>query len=266
MINREKKKNTKNLIFLEQEKNETALMLAFRVISMHKEDFNLSITDIAKILLCDRQWVVNNVKDNVKHIFLNAIYRNFLNNVSIEHFGETLYLNDYYYFSRADFYQWLKNNTIISRQTIKLDINEYSKDILKFEELTAKYIENLKSLKSLSEIKFIKTKYHCDVEETLNSVGKCFYNSAVNVTKRNAAEVIINEENLPETFTSIKILKADIGKSLEIVYRMLYEIGAIKYTIATSLVRYDANPPQILQNHNSLILTIPFKLYIENIS
>ncbi len=258
-----KSKKDKNLIFLEKKEDETPLMMAFRIISMYEKDFNLTIKDISQILLCERQWVIKNIRDNVKHIFLNDKYRKFLNEVSNEHEVKSVYLNDYYYFSKTDFLSWLKNNTVMTRQTIRLDISKYSNDIIKFKEITHTYREEIKLIrKSSKEFKEREIKYQYDIQEILNDVGKRYLNSSVNATKRNAKELIINNEMLPETFTSIKVLKTQMDRSLEIVYRRLYEIGAIKYTIANSLVRYDANPSIIPIENESVIVTIPYEIYI----
>ena len=79
MAHRGKKKEDKNLVFIEKSSDEqSSLTIGLRVISMYNSDFNLTIKEIGEILLCDRQWVVKYVKDNVKHIFLNETYRRFL--------------------------------------------------------------------------------------------------------------------------------------------------------------------------------------------
>ena len=74
MKHKPKTKESKNLIYIEKEsKEESSLAIAFKVLMMYESDFNLSITDIANILKCERQWVVRNIRDNVKCIFSSYI-------------------------------------------------------------------------------------------------------------------------------------------------------------------------------------------------
>lgn len=228
--------------------NSNAAEVAQKIWDMYDEEYNLTIKEICNILLCDRQWVVKNVLDNVKHIFLNEKIRVFLIRYRLNNYSDSIYLKDYYYLSRIDFYRWLNENTVKTRQTIMVDLIDYSKDKEAFRENIKKYSENIANIMKKKSgipqsllLKQEKIEFEGRLIELLTKRGKKIFNP-VDVTSRKVPEIeVTNVEVLPEEFTSIKEMKNDIGKSLEIVYRSLYKYGAIKYTIAGSLVRYDKN-------------------------
>lgn len=228
--------------------NSNAAEVAQKIWDMYDEEYNLTIKEICNILLCDRQWVVKNVLDNVKHIFLNEKIRVFLIRYRLNNYSDPIYLKDYYYLSRIDFYRWLNENTVKTRQTIMVDLIDYSKDKEAFRENIKKYSENIANIMKKKSgipqsllLKQEKIEFEGRLIELLTKRGKKIFNP-VDVTSRKVPEIeVTNVEVLPEEFTSIKEMKNDIGKSLEIVYRSLYKYGAIKYTIAGSLVRYDKN-------------------------
>ena len=262
MAHRCKNKEDKNLVWIEKTfDEESTLNVAINVLHMYDSDFNLTIREISEILLCDRQWVVKHVKDNVKHIFLNENYRQFLRLISAEHWDELVILKDYYYFSRTDFYRWLKENTVITRQTIMVDLSNYCEDQVKFRKETDKYFDALKDAKTIMQRMNIELEYNSRVYKSLDKIGRKCFDNKVTVTERKATAVVLKDEKLPRKFTSIKLLKSDINKSLEIVYRELYKYGALKYTIAMSLVRYDGEFSVGGSDKYSFLITVPYEMF-----
>jgi len=271
MKHKRKSKKDKNLVYIEKiNEDESSLIVALKVISMYENDYNLTLTKIASIFKCERQWVTKYVQDNVKHIFLNDRYRAYLMEVdktrSINEKG--LYLKDYYYFSRVDFFRWLKNNTVATRQAQRMDINIYSADFSEFKRITNEYREVLKKAKNYISVGMATMDYENNLEKTLIPFGQKVFSKRLGVTNRkNTKEVRIKNFELPEGFTSIKELKKDCGKSLEIVYRDLFRCGAIKYTIAESLVRYDNNPTMDYEESDyPYAITIPYEYYIKEVT
>lgn len=262
MAHKKKSKDDKNLVWIEQEQsNKSKLSIALEVLDMYESDFNLTIAEICCILLCDRQWVVQNVKDNVKHIFLNENYRQFLILINAEHRDYDVKLVDYYYFSRSDFYNWLEENTVVTRQTIMIDISTYCDDQQDYQIATKEYIKAKNEMEDSLGMLKINFQYYDKVYKLLNKTGKKYFENRVSVVERKANPVVLNNVELPSKFTSIKILKADINKSLEIVYRDLYKYGALKYTIANSLVRYDdAFRLNCFSGDYPFIITIPYEI------
>lgn len=262
MAHKGKKKEDKNLVWLEKAKDdESSLRVAIHALNLYSNDYNLTIREIGEILLCDRQWVLKYVKEEVKHIFLNETYRNFLSRISPTYMGKRIILKDYYYFSRQDFYRWLKENTVISRQTFVVDLSLCCDNYSKYKELTDSYYKEISKAKNEMKRVAAKINYHLNMYEMLSEVGKEFYDNRVEPTKRKADHVIIKDTELPKKFTSIKILKEEINKSLEIVYRNLYMCGALKYTIANSLVRYDSEwDKDIVRDEYSFLITIPYSM------
>lgn len=265
----ERKEYDKNLVWIEPPKeSKDAVKVALKVWGMYEDDFNLTISDICKVLLCERKWVENHVKEEVKHIFLNSPFRKFLNIfnatefLSIDEENQPVILKDYYYFSRKDFYKWLKKNTVITRQTIKIDILDYCEDKEMFLKLAKEYNKNLKGACSLLEIGVLHEKFIIEAGETLNDTGKILITNKVDATKRHALEINVTRKyNLPDRFTTIKDIKKDIDKSLEMAYRNLYLNGALKYKIHDSLTRYDLNYNHAgASEEGKYIITIPYKL------
>lgn len=260
MVHKKKSKDDKNLVWIEQgDSDKSKLKIALEVLNMYEDDFNLTIAEICSILLCDRQWVVKNVKDNVKHIFLNENYRQFLMLINAEHRDSNVRLVDYYYFSRSDFYSWLEENTVVTRQTIRIDLSEFCEDEKAYKKATDTYHDGLKTAPTIFKIAKLRAKYYEKVYETLNEKGKELFENIVDETKRDA-EAVVCDVGFPDNFTSVKVLKSEIGKSLEIVYRKLYLAGAYKYTILDSLVRYDYNNCLNINSGSeySFMATVPF--------
>ena len=271
MAHKPKTKDDKNLVYIEKRKeDESSLTIAHRVISMYKDDYNLTISEVSSILKCERQWVIKYVLDNVKHIFLNDKYRAFLMEIDRTHSltKEKLYLKDYYYFSRTDFFKWLKDNTVATKQTQRLDINFYSADISEFKKITDEYREVLSRAKNPISVGMAIITYEDNLKETLTPVGKEIFSKKLGVTKRKETkEIILQDFELPENLVSVKNMKSWYGKSLEIIYRDLYKYGAIKYTIAGSLVRYDEffNVEEYAKSEYSYPIIIPYEYYINEI-
>lgn len=269
MTHRRKSKEDKNLIYIEN-KDESSVTIASKIILMYEDDFNLTISEIVSILKCERQWVTKYVQENVKHIFLNDRYRAFLMEIGREYSltEEKLYLKDYYYFSRTDFSRWLKENTVATKQTQRLDINIYSADISEFKRITDEYREVLKGAKNSISVGIATITYEDKVKNTLTPIGQKIFNKRLGVTNRKEiSEVRLKKFELPESLVSIKELKNLYGKSLEIVYRDLFRCGAIKYTIAGSLVRYDENFTMENYKHSdySYTITIPYEYYLRKV-
>lgn len=261
-----KSKDDKNLVYIEKESDDTSsLTVAFNVLRMYESDFNLTISDIADILQCERQWVVKNVRDNVKHIFLNDTYRSFLMNVNAQHgiCSEMIYLKDYYYFSRKDFYKWLKKNTVATKQTQMIDINLYSNNLEEFNRISKEFAEAMKEAKTSIARGVARMKYEDNIRDTLSKEGKDIYSYRLGVTNRGKVKGIkLKKFDLPDKLVSIKNLKGD--SSLEIIYRELFRLGSIKYTIANSLVRY--NEKYIADykvSGNPFLITIPYEIYLK---
>lgn len=266
-MHRFKSKNDKNLVYIEKKSDDTSsLKVAIDVLNMYESDFNLTIADISNILQCERQWVVKYVKDNVKHIFLNDRYRSFLMNVNVQYSvcSEIVYLKDYYYFSIKDFYKWLKKNTVATKQTQRIDINLYSKDLNEFDTITAEYVKALKEAKTNIDMGVARVQYENNINDTLSNEGKEIYSHRLGVTNRGKIkEVKLKNFDIPEKLISIKNLKEDT--SLEIIYRKLFKQGEIKYTISNSLVRYDKDFNNISYkvSENPHLITIPYEIYLK---
>jgi len=266
MVHKPKSKNDKNLIYIEKTSDDTSsLTVAFNVLRMYENDFNLTISDIANILQCDRQWVTKYVQENVKHIFLNDIYRSFLMGVNEEYSicSERIYLKDYYYFSKEDFYKWLKKNTTATKQTQVVDINLYSKDFKEFNRVTKEYAEAIKEAKTSIMLGAARITYEDNVKKTLSDKGKELFSWKLGVTNRGKVkEVKLREFDLPNNLISIKNMKGN--NSLELVYRTLFKNGVTKYTIAKSLVRYDKDYTLDCKlSESPYLITIPYEIYLK---
>lgn len=260
-----KNKNDENLIYIEKKSDDTSsLTVAFDVLDMYDRDFNLTISEIANILQCERQWVTKYVQNNVKHIFLNDRYRSFLMTINAQYgICERIYLKDYYYFSRSDFYKWLKKNTVATKQTQRIDINLYSTDLKRYNTTTEQFEDAMSKAKTLIARGGLIIQYEDKIRELLSDEGKEIYSYRLGVTNRSKVkEVKLKKFELPDEFISIKNLKGD--SSLELVYRRLFRSGAIKYAIANSLVRYSNSIVIDYEVSDSPhLITIPYEVYLK---
>lgn len=269
-----KSKEEKNLIYIEKETTEEDFTrLALKILRMYDEDFNLTIKEISSILQCNRKWVERYVKDEVKHIFLNNRIRNILleknREYSVTYIEDNL--KDYYYFSRKDFYNWLKNNTVATKQTQLIDINIYSNNILDFKKATEEYYDDMKGARNSLSIGMSKIEYEEKINETLSYYGKKFFSERLKETRRGKVDSVRLENfEIPQKLISVKNLKEYYKTNNdETIYRDLFKRGAIKYTIAGRLVRYDNNFWSEGQDYevseNPYIIIVPYKYYLEHI-
>lgn len=251
------KKNNKSLVWIDspRDSDKSPVQVASELWYMYDSDFNLSISNICDILLCDRNWVVKNVQDNVKHIFINNTMRLFMNKIDS---NRDVLLKDYYYFSRTDFYRWLMDNTKMERQTMIIDMMNYAYDKSVLAALIRKYENDKKNATSMLELGGIITAFNHDVYECVNDKGKAIYSSRQREDKRNCEFVSVSGE-LPKEFTSLKLLK-EAYKNNERVYRSLFSAGAIKYTICNSLVRFDKDYMNIKRGEFDVI--VPYSNYM----
>lgn len=260
-----KNKNEENLVYVEKKSEDTSsLTVAFDVLDMYDRDFNLTISEIANILQCERQWVAKYVQNNVKHIFLNDKYREFLMSINAQYgVRDYVYLKDYYYFSRKDFYKWLKKNTVATKQTQVFDINLYCIDLKEYDSITKEFEKAMREAKAPIVKAGLIFQYEHRINSILSDEGRKIYSYKLGDTNRGKIkEVKLKRFELPEKLVSIKNLKGD--SSLELVYRRLFRNGAIKYTIANSLVRY-SNSIEIdceVSDYPHLI-TIPYEVYLK---
>lgn len=265
-----KVQSNKNMVWIDHNMNKNIKVVALHIWDMYDDDFHLSIADICNILLCDRKWVVNNVKDNVKHIFLNE----FIRGIMMTQCEREDILKDYYYFSESDFFRWLKQNTIAERQTISVDIGKFSKNPLELKRILTSYDKALTECKTNIAKGLVNIEYYSLINETLNSDGRMLFSAKANPFKRDIKYVKVPLE-LPKKFTSLKELKKQYstGRPVnhEIIYRKLYKQGAVRYTIVnkkrlkedgveTRLVRFDS---MCLKNPEGLYdITVPYKTFL----
>ncbi|AQM58582.1 hypothetical protein [Clostridium baratii] len=268
----DRKSKNPNLVWIDKpSKSENgpknSLKVAFKILNMIDDDFNLTISDLCSIFNCERKWVENNIKPNVKHIFLNQKIRIFLRKIILEKNIDTNnMLKDYYFFSRRDLALWLKKNTKIYRQTIVIDLVDFSNNPGNFKLLKQHYINDLENTTSLIQKLALKNKFNNDILDLLTETGIELFNE-VKPNNRNCELIdVTNTEDIPSSLVSVKHLRNLSGQSNEMIYRSLYAHGALKYVIADSLVRYDADyisksiPPT-----SEHLITIPYSLYIKNI-
>lgn len=254
----DKMKNSNSIVWIDNSKEtgESPVLVAEKLWDMYDDDFNLTISDICGILLCGRNWVIDNVKNNVKHIFIGMNMRKFMTNVD----AYNRILKDYYYFSRQDFCRWLNENTIVQKQTVVVDVSKYSKNINVLRNIITKYDKDIGSANSMLEIAAINLTYNNNVYNNLNDMGKKLFSLKARSDKR-VGEFITIPYTIPESFVSIKELR-DVFVNNERVYRSLYERGAIKYTICNSLVRFDKNYINTHDTNGELDIIVPYCEYI----
>lgn len=257
----DKMKDKNNLVWINNEDIHIKDMVCL-IWEMYDDDFNLTIEEMCNILLCERRWVVDNIKNNVKHIFLNQFIRK-----CMKAYGERdiSFLKDYYFFSRSDFNRWLKENTIIERQTISIDLGEYSTSPTDLKIILSSYDNALSKCKTKLDRGIVNIQYYAKINENLTSDGKRLFSYRANEYKRNAEYIEIHEP-IPKRFTSLKHLKIHYGNN-ELIYRKLYKHGAIRYTIRNSksdsksgLVRYDYNC--FKTNGGIYNITVPYDIFL----
>lgn len=250
-------KSRSNIVWIESPKEDgkSSVQVAMDLWNMYEDDFNLTISDICKILLCDRNWVMKYVMGNVKYIFIGNTMRIFMKKIN----STREMLKDYYYFSRSDFYRWLKENTKMERQSIVIDIMDYAYDKKSFSALVDKYEHDKLNSKNMLELAAIIASFNGNIYSYLDGKGKELYSLKQREDKRRGCTFILVNEELPCKFISSKILKETYANN-ERVYRSLFSAGAIKYTICDSLVRFDSKYNEI--RRGKLDIIIPYKEYM----
>lgn len=96
------------------------------------KEFSLVPEDICSFLKCDRKYL-QRITNEIPHLFLNDKIRQILmqNKETCSDVPEVLmrtehvFLRNYYYFSRNGFITWLKTNTKISCESLKIDLADF---------------------------------------------------------------------------------------------------------------------------------------------
>ena len=256
----QKMKNSENMVWIDNNMSENITDVAFHIWDMYDSDFHLSIADICNILLCDRRWVINNVKDNVKHIFLN----NFIRTIMISQCERQQILKDYYYFSEKDFYKWLSQNIIAERQTINVDLGNYTNNPIELKRILISYEKALSNCRNNIEIGLINVEFYRKINNILDSNGKMLFLKRVSPYKRDLKHIKVSSD-IPKRFTSLKEIKENMRKDRpvnnEIVYRKLYMCGAVRYTIYNKKLLDKENKETKLVRFDSSCFCIPDGLY-----
>lgn len=252
-----KMKNKENVIWIDSHKDcsKSAVEVVNELWDMYENDFNLTISEMCNILVCDRNWVIKYVVDNVKCIFIGNHMRLFMKKVCMD----KEFIKDYYYFSRTDFQRWLKENTKAERQSIVIDMIEYANNEKSFLSLVSKYKSDKAGTNNMIDLGLIITKFNSDVYDYVNDKGKQMYSLRKREDKRNGCEFVNVDIEIPNEFTSAKELKVVFNNN-ERVYRSLFSKGAIKYTICESLVRFDKD--YYSEEEGILDIVVPYKEYM----
>lgn len=256
----QKMKNSENMVWIDNNMSNNIRDVAFHIWDMYDSDFHLSIADICNILLCDRRWVVNNIKDNVKHIFLN----DFIRDVMMNQCERQQILKDYYYFSEQDFYRWLSENIIAERQTINIDLGNHTNNPMELKRILVSYEKALSDCRNNIEIGLIKLEFYKLINDVLDSNGKMLFSKRVSPYKRDLKYIKVHSD-IPKKFTSLKEIKGNMHKDRpinnEIVYRKLYMCGAIRYTIYNKKLLNEENKETRLIRFDNSCFCIPEGLY-----
>lgn len=253
----DKMKNNPNTIWIEPPSKERhPVEVANEIWSMYDTGFDLTISEMCDMLLCNRNWIMNYVKDNVKHIFLSNHMRRFMSSISED---REVILKDYYFFDRNDFYRWLRENTVAEKQSMVIDMYDYSNDKRVLDLIVKEYRNKKYSSTHMLELASAKAEYITNVHGNLNNKGKTLFSLRSSSIKREG-EFVEVDFSQPEKFTSLKELRC-VYVNNERVYRSLYECGAIKYTICDSLVRFDGDYTNVKSGDGMFV--VPYEKYLE---
>lgn len=227
-----------NLIWLdlsEEDKTDRLHALLHAIL----KQYTLTYPIIQKRLLCSRDWVTANILYNVPHIFINArtlaVLKTFAEKEGMisDNFS---FPTSYYFFDEIEFTKWLRKNTTADRQTIIIDLSKYSpvpnycqKCILLYNNYEQSQENNKKEL--LRE-------YNDYVFSSLNEEGQNIYLRRIqDIAKREGEWGSVPFFSVPEDLVSQASMR-DVYPNRERFVRQLYKVGAVRYTISSSLVRY----------------------------
>lgn len=253
----EKMKSNPNTIWIEPPSKERhPVSVANEIWYMYDDGFDLTISEMCDILLCNRNWIMEYVKDNVKHIFLSNHIRRFMRSISND---REIILKDYYFFDRNDFYRWLRENTIAEKQSMVIDMYEYSNNKQVLDIIIREYKSKQHLANSMIELAAINAEYMTKIHGNLNPKGKELFSIRTSPVRRDGKFVEVDFLQ-PDRFASLKELR-NIYVNNERVYRSLYECGAIKYTICDSLVRFDYDYANKVSGKETFV--VPYERYLE---
>lgn len=230
------------------------------VFAMLDNIYTITIDDIMSYLHCSRQFVERYIIKEVKHIFLNNTVKGILFSNSDRDFPSNF--KNFYFFDRDDFFRFLKEHTVMTRQTISFNLYDYTENA---EKLTCE-INNYAVLKqdfiymSVQERNSIVSQYDSKIYDLLNKEGRILYKDRIrrNIERNNYPHLVVREE-FPE-----RLEKANaFGFHRETAYRNLFQLGAIKYSISikdATLIRYDASLLSLIPYLSSCVI-LPYSVY-----
>lgn len=225
--------------------------------------YTITLSDICKLLSCTSNWVRQYITPKVPHIYVKSIILYLL------HQEQKLLNNkmDQIYFHEDKLWEFISNNAIYTRQTIRIDLSQYILNTVSVDE----FQKTFHHYKTLNTTIGEKQEAWKKVLNCLNDLGLHFFKDTTVKTRAQIPAIPVsdikmefkkiqthNEINYETNFTTIKQMVSEGYKNNETCYNHFYKNGCIKAKFSGK--SYFINPNKTIAE---CMITVPYFLYLE---
>lgn len=123
------------LIFIEPpNKQRTAADVANEIFKLLQSEYVYTTSDLCELFLCDRQWVEQTIRPNVKHILITYYFRKYLlSSPSLSDHLRDMLNKGFYFYSASDLQKFWRENAVAERKKKLIDLASYRNGCSVFE-------------------------------------------------------------------------------------------------------------------------------------
>ena len=104
------------------------LMVAAEAVHLLRSEYCYTTAALCDLFLCDRQWIDKTFRPEVRHIFLNRFFRQYiLEHVSLTDREKATLMQGFYFYSRPALQDYWRNHVAAERKTRLIDLADYQK-------------------------------------------------------------------------------------------------------------------------------------------
>ena len=214
-----------------------------------EDGYDLSIADITRQMKISRAHFERTIKEHIPNVWAS---RKAVDLLAAEY---RIDIEPSLRFSRTDFINWFNKNSVMSRQTVEVNLFNYVSDQQGFKE----EMEAFRELAHTS--RKIEAEKRCIYEEYLNEKGLEVLDNQASYRFRGKVEPI-NLDLFIDPLSSDLIRPVELSKTPEIAYRQAFKHGLIKIEFGEKITYFINTQPKQEVFYGC---PVPYSYYLERI-
>lgn len=208
-----------------------APVVAKNIISLYRTEYSITFGDICNIFRCERQWATDWLLPQVRHIFLNKYFRQYIIDLYKDDLSEHEFSNLgrwFYYFSRKDLVRWWNETAEATVQTRLIDLTDYAKPGVEVRKLLREHDRHADQKPSRQET----ARHLATLEQLLTAEGFALYTQSLKPQRLEWVHIktppLFSD---PPLFTVADWLQEHGQRSPALAYRDFRKTGTIKLKV-----------------------------------